>query len=485
MGLSLLHFLLARLFPLQAGFVVLGVALLCAALALPPARRGLSPGLLFPLLLFLLFAFLRLGYAAEALLPPYFDSAFHYGLIRRLLEMEAGAPLRWPLQGWYHPGYHLITAGLFSFTGGSLSRVMLHFGQLLLAALPVPLYPLVRRLGGRAFAGWLAVLLAGFAWSMPAHAVDWGKYPALLGLLVFEFALGAALSGAGRTTALAALIAPLVHTRLLVLLGLAGTAWLASGARRLSRWLLPFALALLAAEVLGALRDPLLAAALKPYLVWGTLPLLPLAALAFRHSPRAALACLLALTGMLAALFLPLTPALTLLDRPLVEMALFLPLALLCGLGADRLPRRWAVLLTVLALLLSFNQSNFLPSACCRLAGPDDLAALHWLNANLPSGAVVGIASAALQISPEGEPLREAGTDAGVWVAPLTGRAAVPLPYATAFLQPGDHAQLCARGIGWLYAGSGPLSFSVPASRAYREVFALPEARLFAVDCGP
>ena len=474
------YFLLTRVVPIDAaGIILLAAAALTALLCLRGLRISIEIAL--PVLIFLGLAFLRIGYAAEVVLPQYFDSAWHYGLIKSIVEMEHGAPLAWPVEGWYHPGYHLILAGLASFSGGGLARLMLIFGQLTLAALPLPLYPLVRASGGSRSAGLLAVTLAASAWSMPSHAVDWGKYPAMLSLLTIEFALGAFLIGRTRAGLGAALVAQILHTRAVILLALAaGARWVA---RKRGRWLMVAGCIILAVEVFWILRDPASAEVFQPYMVLSSVPVLILAILAFWQSEGAALVTLLVVDGMLAAMLLPVTRDLTLLDRPLVEMALSLPLAFLGGVGAARLPRAATAVIIVLVLLLSFNTRNFVPSECCRLVRHDDLAALDWLDANLPPHAVVGIAGTDLRVSSEEQLLQRAGTDAGVWVGPLTGRRVETLPYSIDTAQTSTRDSLCRDGITHLYVGEQQRSFKFQPGDWLREVYSQPGVRIVEVVC--
>jgi hypothetical protein len=215
-----------------------------------------------------------------------------------------------------------------------------------------------------------------------------------------------------------------------------------------------------------------------------------MAILALRDFPRLALACLLALALMLAALFIPVSPGLGLLDRPLGEMALFLPLAFLGGLGASRLPRMLAVFLATAIIAYGVTAYSFAPSPCCQLAGPDDAAALDWMKKNLPAQASIGIASTELRLASTEPPLQAAGADAGIWIDPLTGRRTVPLPYFTDFEQPETHELLCTKKVTYLYVGGTDMSFRKQgleaASAQYQLLFALPGAYLFQVQgCSP
>jgi hypothetical protein len=425
-------------------------------------------------------AFVRIGYAARLLLPPYFDSAWHYGVVQSLLRMQAGAPLSWPAQGYYHLGYHLILAGLSSITGGDLARLMLLFGQLTLAALPVPLFFFIHRLTGSNAAAILGVVLAGFGWSMPAHAADWGKYPALLGLLGAEFALGSFLLRHKGMGLLGAGLAALIHTRMLVLFALVASAWLSSRVDR--RWLKVLLLFLLGTEVVLIHRDPAFKPVLDTYFGWVGLLALLLGILGLQRGLRSAIAGLFLIVSLLAALFISLPLYVALLDRPLVQIILSLPLAFLAGMGASQLNAKVAHAITLLLLLYSFGTQPFSPSSCCQLAGADDLTALDWIDGNLPRSARFAIAASDLRLTSSGMPVRAAGSDAGIWIEPLTGRQGLPLPAYTDFSRPDTFRLLCRQGVTHIYAAGGEHSFSLeslPEDPAqYVVVFQLPRVRI-------
>ncbi len=453
----------------------------------------------------------------SALLPPYFDSPTHYSLIQSILRMEHGAPLAWPAQGYYHLGYHLILSLPAAWSGGDLARLMLLFGSLTLAALPLPVYALILIITRSRPAALTGAALAAFGWSMPAHALDWGKYPGLLSLLALQFTLGAALLGraglqpasptpaalaageravrsfpprigsGGSWFTLTALTGEIIHTRFALLLGAAGIGWLL--ARLKPRLLAPLAIAVLALEGFLLLRDPLLRAALEPYVNGVGLLVCVLAVLALATHPREGFAALLGLAVLIGMMFVPLPLYTALLDRPLVQMTLWLPLALLGGIGAARLPRWHAAFLVPVLLLHALATQSFSPAPCCELAGADDVAALAWMADNLPAEARVGIAVTDVSLSASGT-LVDTPVDGGAWVSPLTGRAAIPLPHDLNFQDPETHAFLCAEGITHLYVGGKDSSFALPTldfpTSGYTQALTLPYAQVIAVvSCSP
>src|SRR5512139_1322502 len=171
--------------------VLLAAAGIIAAIRSLRGRITLGTGL--PLVAFIGLGFIRLGFIAGALLPPYFDSAEHYRIIQSLLELRTGGTLAWPALSYYHLGYHVIAAALVTLTGAPLARIMLVLGQIILAGLPLPMYFFVHRATGSKSAALIGLTLASFGWSMPAHAVNWGKYPAWMALLLLQLALGLAV----------------------------------------------------------------------------------------------------------------------------------------------------------------------------------------------------------------------------------------------------------------------------------------------------
>jgi hypothetical protein len=242
-----------------------------------------------------------------------------------------------------------------------------------------------------------------------------------------------------------------------------------------------FAALVLVLEVAWIGRQPVAKAALAPYWSWLTLLVIMLGSLAWRYFHGAVFVLLFGMLAMLAAMFIPLPYGLTLLDRPLVQMTLFIPLAFLGGLGAARLPRALALFLAAIVVIYGLSTQEFQPSRCCELAGADDLIALEWINQNLPPGAVIGIASADVAVSSSTSLLSESGTDAGAWVFPLTGRQVVPVSYTTDFRQQGTQDLLCSEKVSYLYAGGKPLSFNVDASAWIHPLLTLPSARVFQI----
>lgn len=214
-----------------SGGVVAGLYGLCLLLALAGVikRRAFSfgavknigwwaSGLLSVLFLAGLVAW-RLYQARPLALPNWVDSVQHFLIIRIILE-HGGLPSDLtpylPVSFSYHYGFHLIAALFISLSGLSSAQVALAFGQVLNALVAVSVYraaevitgPLAEadsepprpdfgarlpRLAASMIAPYLAALLVGFDFQMPAYYLTWGRYTLLTGLLLLGPTLAAAL----------------------------------------------------------------------------------------------------------------------------------------------------------------------------------------------------------------------------------------------------------------------------------------------------
>ena len=489
--ISLLLLFLRAFIP--AGFIYI-IALIITTLSAGFAVRSVwgevSLNFVHPILFFLLFVFMRLGFAANAILPPYFDSAEHYRIIQALLSMEDGTKFAWPGAAYYHLGYHFIVAAITCITHANIGQVMLLFGQIILAAIPLPIYFFVCRVTDSHWAALFGVTLAAFGWFMPAHAVNWGKYPALLSLLLIQFTLGTAIIKNRWLLALAAIASVLIHTRAIILLAIFGTAWLLSAMwmdqpRNRRILLLALTVTMLGMAILLLERNQILGPILEPYLIWVTLLVGLLAATVFRSFPRLIVLPLISILLMLAGIYIPVTTSHTLLDRPLVEMTLFLPLAFLGGLGVVRLPKFAVIVLAASIIIHAWVMYKFSPSDCCQLVDHDDAAALDWMDKHLPADARIAIASTDLNLNAFSRPMLGAGTDAGLWVAPLTQRATLTLPYSTDFVTQSTRDLLCQEHMTHIYIGARLQSFESDFAETnpawYETVFSLPNAHIVQV----
>jgi hypothetical protein len=503
--------------PIPFGLCILAVVLLL----LYRFKLDLRPASIFTSLILILFIFvsiiLRQGYISKALFPLYFDSAQHYSIIKNILEGGAGL-----LTTYYHQGFHFLSAFTSSFFHAKIAGVMLVLGQVTLALISFAFFFPVRHGTGSDMAGWFAVILSAFGWYMPAHAVDWGKYPALMSLGLILFVLSVAYLFSQNKNRLSVrerwvlygilgmggLLSVFTHSRSLVIFGIVLLAWILAGLwQKLPRkWMVSISAAVIVATVLEIVfiqRQGILALLFDPYLNKGisiTALVIFLSVFAWLTFPRLTFVSVLTVIFLLGSLFIPVTIVpgyrdLTLLDRPFVEMILFMPLAMLGGLGLAGLQKillrwfSWGRYVGLLAIgFVAINALftyNFYPSDCCVIVGNDDVVAMDWIASQLPVDARIGIASTELKVMASGSFEGDVGSDAGIWIAPLTGRATFPLPNDFEFDQQSTLEQICELGIGYLYIGEigQPFDAAMIGSHPewYRPLLSMPETGVYEV----
>ncbi|NOH00787.1 MAG: hypothetical protein HND47_01795 [Chloroflexi bacterium] len=464
---------------------------------------------------------LRFAFLQKAVLPSYFDSAEHYRLIETFLKtMEI------PVNGqgaYYHIGYHVLISVFVYFFQSNVIEVMLAFGQVILAILPLSLFFIVRRETGLDAAALFTVLLAGFGWHMPSHLLDWGKYPALLSLVGVHFvsSLGYVAYRNGQFDArrlpfyfllgAGVFVTALIHTRSLVFFAVIGIAWLVAALQKrldhqFQRITFAGILFILAVELVFVWQSPVLQTLVDGYRktdIWMLALILVLSPFAVRFHSNLAFLLLLSLPLLISGLFVPIHipgyGAQTLLDRPYVQMMMYLPLSILGGLGLSgltqsltRLKPDWLLPARLTAFLpfglVIWNASlhhEFYPSDCCQLVTYDDLAAIAWMDKTLPPDANILIASANLYVTALESPETRTGVDGGIWIAPLISRRTTLAPIGLHLDQPEGHALLCGQNLSHIYAGGMPQSFNVDLLDGlpdwYQAEFALPSAKIYRV----
>jgi hypothetical protein len=534
---SLLWLAWGAFLPAQAGaFLSLIITAILAGVFILQARKALMPGskaiLSILIVLFGAFLFLRLAFVSEVIIPLYFDSAQHYLIIKTLiasLASDAIPALGSPAGAYYHTGFHLLTAWTVSTWRADVIDAILILGQIIVAAIPFSMFPIIKQETQSNSAALFAVLLAAFGWYMPAYAANWGKYPALtsLPLITFVLSLGYlslrhkdVLSGRKSLGLIAILflgflITILFHSRSFIVFGIFALAWvIVTGWERLSqplRFVSFFAVLIGMALVIMFLRTKdVFGLLFDPYWVKGlivTAVVLFLGIFAQWRYPKLAFASLLVILlffgGLLVPVNVPGYGTLTLLDRPFVEMILYLPLSFLGGAGLAGLERslqdllaRWPArrfwpvgylsgLFLILLLVNTFATYNFYPADCCSIVGRDDLVAIDWIDKNLPSEARILISSTELRVLVSDSPQGAAGGDAGIWITPLTSRVTLPFPYQSDFSQQAIFDTLCQQRAEYLYVGDIGATFNNGLLAAYpdryRILLSMPKAKVYQV----
>ena len=491
-----------------------------------------SSQLVFSLLLLaVLFGILRLAFIARAVFPMYFDSAQHYQLTKGILAtLDPAYGNIWTLTSYYHLGFHFLAAFLTFITHAQINDVMLLIGQVILALMPFSMFFIVRQWTRSSNAAMFALLLAALGWYMPAHAVDWGKYPALTGIALTPFVLSLAylsiqnrrILSTGKFLSLnaillvSAIVSVLLHSRvIIVLIIVALTGAMAFVWQKLSEILRLLILALVTIAlitgiiliqtkgILGPLFDPY---GIKAIVV--TCAVLFLSFFAYRSYPALVFSCIISSLLLLVCLFIPLRNLflglanITLLDRPFVEMIFYLPLTLLGGFGLAglegfvearknlrniffTLSRTISYTFIAIVVVNAFFKVDLYPADCCDIVSYDDLEAIGWMDNNLPRDARILTSSTELNVLPTDVFQGNAGGDAGTWIPALINRATVLMPFNTDFSQPQTLDTICQNQVNYIYVGKTGWSFDdskmTLQPEVYKLLFSIPNAKIYQV----
>ena len=536
--ISLLWYLGAQILSPLFSTLLIGMLMIAAlAWSIRIQWTGRAPSGVVWLLVLLagLSILLRLAFVSGAVFPSYFDSAQHYVYIKQILAQIGPAQNGFfQLPGYYHLGFHFLAAFLTYAARVEIQDTMLVLGQIILALMPFSAFFIVRHWTHSNMAGFLALALAGLGWYMPAHAVDWGKYPALSSLALIPFVLSIAyLSFENRRslskvkfTALillllaGALISVVLHSRSIVIYMVVAGAWLVTTVwNRMTWWpqILTFNLFLLAVAgeiiyiqshgILGPLFD-----AYGPKGILLSACVLVLSVFAFRTYPSFVVFCTVSINLLIVSLFILLGNLIpgyvntTPLDRPYVQMIFYLPLTLLAGFGMGGLKqalhgqvlpfgkRQFAVsqiiggLFIILITVHGLLKYELYPSSCCVIVSQDDLKAIQWLDENLPPKARILTSSTNLNVLPTDQYQGSAGGDAGTWIFPLTGRPVFLLPFNTDLSQSQTLEMLCEQQVNFIYVGKTGWTFDEAFFNAqpeeYKLLLDLPKTKIYELtDC--
>ncbi|KAF0107896.1 MAG: hypothetical protein FD147_2380 [Chloroflexi bacterium] len=429
---------------------------------------------------FVLLLTLRLAFLKDLLLPPYSDSPFHVQLVQAYFTPGSFSD-GLSASGYYHTGFHALTAWQASFSKLDTLIAIPLVGQLLLALTPLGVFALLLTLTDKMHAAWFAALLTSFTWSMPAFAANWSKYPALAAVcllpavLTLFCLLRSKLEKYWVKILLAVFLAvgsALYHTRLLIVYVIIGCSVLLVyvAKRMLPKKGVTALCALTAATLLCLVAFDGDLGRLYVYSSFATILIL-LLALPFSVMRYPGLTLGVSIFGLLLLLArrIPLPQNLTvgaetLIDRPFAAILFFLPLAVLCAIGLNALSA-WLsahrmnslVVFTTLVIIVLFgtlDTNAYKPDPCCNFTNPADLTALEWMNKNLPADATVYIASIE-----KGDGF--SGSDAGVWITTVTGLRTELLRFDHVWFSSAGHVQACQFAPAYLYASGQTYSFQI------------------------
>lgn len=448
--------------------------------------------LLIPVLLLL-----RLAFVSNLSLPLYTDSVEHYAIIRDLSNLANPPQSYYNFAAFpqiiYHYGYHSLVAKLWILRPGDLGRLILDYGQLLLAVGALGLFFPVYLATNDRLAGWVAVFSAGFVWSMPAYAVNWGKYPAIAAFALFPFVLGLLVFICKQNVTMSSknvfwliLVVSIsslifIHTRMLVVMLLL---LFTIASVFLPKWdlkkLIRISITLI--SIISGLiifRSNTIVPFFEIYWRFGKMPLLIASALCVISAiayPRITMACLTFLYFSLLAVNINLPMGLekydALIDRPFLQIGLYILLSFMVATGIagiaqfnirgtkNKIPNLLALGLCLVLIGSAADLNVLIPSYCCNLVGEEDLFSYQWIRNNTdPMDSVL------ISAVPDRFSLKP--VDGGAWVAILTNRPIVKVPYTYDLSALVNIEELCNQKIRYIYVGNSPYSFRLGDLRTY------------------
>jgi len=428
-------------------------------------------------LFFLLLA--RLAFLKHILLPPYSDSPIHYQIASGFLHPEAGSVSKLSLQtifsNYYHFGFHSLVVWLTAITELEPAKMISLVAQLFLVMAPISIafltYALTHDGNGALFAG----LLTAVGWLMPAFAVNWGKFPALTSIAIMPVVASLPLlllhnrfeKAKVLSYGLIILIGiTFVHTRIVIGLFLIFASFFVIKKLQLQDefgFFQSIRFTLLVVISLWPLSHILVDFYNKVPILIMLLILMPFA---FQAYPAVATGIFVFLSGLSLVTLIPNLLSVggqAFLDRQFLAMILYVPLSLMGGVGfgglvkklGARLVLKWAVVIAFVGFIVAnITPESFYPDQCCNYFKDNDRLAFEWIQKNSSSHTLYFI-------STFNDNNKVDGTDAGVWISPLTKIATNKLPFNTKWNSVGLLDEVCSFGIkdAYIYVGGREFSF--------------------------
>ncbi|MCP5097211.1 MAG: hypothetical protein GY943_16815 [Chloroflexi bacterium] len=374
----------------------------------------------------------------------------------------------------YHFGFHTLSTSLALMTERPLPHLLLTFGQLLNAVVPLSVYTAVWLMTRQRRTGLIAAFLVAFPFFFPGYYATWGRFTQLTGMIILPVLVGLTwqlLRGGKRWRGvwwLVAILAAglfLMHIRVfLIYLPFALVVWVMSVGRN-GRYL--FAAGTLTTLLIGiraiqlfqqtrpatnnglstsianynAFPNGYVEVGWERYYIWVAAGLLVvvLTAVILRYRWRSLPLALIGWVGLLFLLlsdFANIPKIMGVININSMYITLFFPLAVYLShlftqlqRTAKRLPITIQGLLAILAgagfcalFLFGVHQQITILNEQTILAYPADLDGLKWIDDNLPDDAKIGVNSWKWLGN------TYAGADGGAWIVQLTGRESTTPP---------------------------------------------------------
>lgn len=131
-------------------------------------------------------------FSNQLIFPSFTDSITHYRYIKHFLDWRVKGLNVWEFISqlrFYHYGFHLIASEIHHLTGYAITDIMLTIGTWLIVLAPFTLALPLKQLGVSTANRRWAILLIGLVFVFPDFALNWGKYPAILSVVLLPMSL--------------------------------------------------------------------------------------------------------------------------------------------------------------------------------------------------------------------------------------------------------------------------------------------------------
>lgn len=467
-------------------------------------------------LIFLLawISIVKLSFLSGLSYPLYSDSAYHFDMINKIMDGNLSSLLFSSngLLNYYHYGFHSIVALSSLISSLPVEKSMLILGQVLQISIPLSFYPIGKMLTHKAWGGILAVTIAAFGWSMPAYASQWGKYPAILGVQFFLWFYSIYLLIQKKDvpqkslfsllfTLVCLFIGLIFHARIVIVIvlffviqKLVEQHTMVKKYTHLNLFLFVALLGNLIFLYIYNFEDFQHIYIKYIQESWVSALLLLLFARFFRHQSKQLFYQQVIFSVILLVMLNTSIPygLLTrdvahLIDRPFLEIILFIPLTLIMTIAVTNFTnillisgkriRSLRIYRAVAIVFLGAVSVFIYPvrSSCCVILDPPNITVIQRIKAELPSNAKILIAAGRWSDY----------TEAGIWIYPLTGIQTVKWPYDTDF-EKDVQQSLCKQRVMYIYVGNTAYSFSrlsLQNANIGQELFQVNGVSLFKLDC--
>lgn len=467
-------------------------------------------------LIFLLawISIVKLSFLSGLSYPLYSDSAYHFDMINKIMDGNLSSLLFSSngLQNYYHYGFHSIVALSSLISSLPVEKSMLILGQVLQISIPLSFYPIGKMLTHKAWGGILAVTIAAFGWPMPAYASQWGKYPAILGVQFFLWFYSIYLLIQKKDvpqkslfsllfTLVCLFIGLIFHARIVIVIvlffviqKLVEQHTMVKKYTHLNLFLFVALLGNLIFLYIYNFEDFQHIYIKYIQESWVSALLLLLFARFFRHQSKQLFYQQVIFSVILLVMLNTSIPygLLTrdvahLIDRPFLEIILFIPLTLIMTIAVTNFTNILLIsgkrikslrIYRAVAIVFLGAVSVFIypvRSSCCVILDPPNITVIQRIKAELPSNAKILIAAGRWS----------SYTEAGIWIYPLTGIQTVKWPYDTDF-EKDVQQSLCKQRVMYIYVGNTAYSFSrlsLQNANIGQELFQVNGVSLFKLDC--